>query len=113
MPAVDAGFVRESTAVNITAMAEIVGCYLPWLWLKKGGSVWLLLPAAVSLAAFAWLLTLHEAASGRVYAAYGGMYISVAILWLWTVDGIRPSAWDVAGVVVTLAGMSIIAFQPK
>ena len=88
----------------VTAMAEIVGCYLPWLWLKKGGSVWLLLPAAVSLAAFAWLLTLHEAASGRVYAAYGGMYISVAILWLWTVDGIRPSAWDVAGVVVTLAG---------
>lgn len=67
----------------------------------------------MSLAAFAWLLTLHEAASGRVYAAYGGMYISVAILWLWTVDGIRPSAWDVAGVVVTLAGMSIIAFQPK
>ena len=50
----------------VTAMAEIVGCYLPWLWLKKGGSVWLLLPAAVSLAAFAWLLTLHEAASGRV-----------------------------------------------
>ena len=97
----------------LTAVAEIVGCYLPWLWLKKGGSVWLLLPAAVSLAAFAWLLTLHEAASGRVYAAYGGMYISVAILWLWTVDGIRPSAWDVAGVVVTLAGMSIIAFQPK
>ncbi len=96
-----------------TALAEIIGCYLPWLWLKKGGSVWLLLPAAVSLAAFAWLLTLHEAASGRVYAAYGGMYISVAILWLWTVDGIRPSAWDVAGVVVTLAGMSIIAFQPK
>ena len=64
----------------VTAIAEIVGCYLPWLWLKKGGSVWLLLPAAVSLAAFAWLLTLHEAASGRVYAAYGGMYISVAIL---------------------------------
>ena len=64
----------------VTAMAEIVGCYLPWLWLKKGGSVWLQLPAAVSLAAFAWLLTLHEAASGRVYAAYGGMYISVAIL---------------------------------
>ena len=96
-----------------TALAEIVGCYLPWLWLKGGKPVWLLLPAAVSLAAFAWLLTLHEAASGRVYAAYGGMYISVAILWLWTVDGIRPSAWDVAGVVVTLAGMSIIAFQPK
>lgn len=72
----------------VTAMAEIVGCYLPWLWLKKGGSVWLLLPAAVSLAAFAWLLTLHEAASGRVYAAYGGMYISVAILWLWMLTAV-------------------------
>lgn len=107
------GLFKLAGLFALTAVAEIVGCYLPWLWLKKGGSVWLLLPAAVSLAAFAWLLTLHEAASGRVYAAYGGMYISVAILWLWTVDGIRPSAWDVAGVVVTLAGMSIIAFQPK
>ena len=97
----------------VTAIAEIVGCYLPWLWLRQGGSAWLLLPAAASLAAFAWLLTLHDAASGRVYAAYGGMYISVAIMWLWTVDGIRPSAWDIAGVAVTLAGMSIIAFQPR
>ena len=96
-----------------TAIAEIVGCYLPWLWLRQGGSAWLLLPAAISLAIFAWLLTLHDAASGRVYAAYGGMYIGVAILWLWAVDGIRPSAWDIAGVAVTLAGMSIIAFQPR
>lgn len=97
----------------VTAIAEIVGCYLPWLWLRQGGSAWLLLPAAASLAAFAWLLTLHDAASGRVYAAYGGMYIGVAIIWLWAVDGIRPSAWDMAGVAVALAGMSIIAFQPR
>ena len=96
-----------------TAIAEIVGCYLPWLWLKHQGSAWLLLPAAVSLALFAWLLTLHEAASGRVYAAYGGVYIGVAIFWLWAVDGIRPSTWDIAGVAVALAGMSIIAFQPR
>jgi small multidrug resistance family-3 protein len=97
----------------VTAIAEIVGCYLPWLWLRQDGSAWLMLPAAASLAVFAWLLTLHDAASGRVYAAYGGMYISVAIMWLWMVDGIRPSAWDMAGVAVTLAGMSIIAFQPR
>ena len=97
----------------VTAVLEILGCYLPWLWLRQGGSVWLLLPAAVSLAIFAWLLTLHEAASGRVYAAYGGVYIAVAILWLWAVDGIRPSAWDVAGVAVALTGMGIIAFQPR
>ncbi|WP_396957909.1 YnfA family protein [Nitrosomonas sp.] len=103
---------KTITLYLVTAFAEIVGCYLPWLWLKQNGSLWLLLPAAVSLAAFAWLLTLHEAASGRVYAAYGGMYIGVAILWLWAVDGIRPSSWDVAGVIIALAGMGIIAFQP-
>ena len=60
----------------LTALAEIVGCWLPWLWLRKGGSVWLLLPAALSLALFAWLLTLHPTASGRTYAAYGGVSMS-------------------------------------
>ena len=49
-----------------TALAEIVGCYLPYLWLKQGRSAWLLVPAAASLALFAWLLTLHETAAGRV-----------------------------------------------
>ncbi|MAF03598.1 MULTISPECIES: YnfA family protein [unclassified Herbaspirillum] len=96
-----------------TALAEIVGCYLPYLWLKQDRSAWLLLPAAASLALFAWLLTLHEAASGRVYAAYGGVYIAVAMLWLWAVDGVRPSAWDCAGMAVALAGMALIAFQPR
>lgn len=95
-----------------TALAEIVGCYLPWLWLKQGRSAWLLLPAAASLALFAWLLSLHETASGRVYAAYGGIYIGVAILWLWAVDQIRPTAWDLAGAGVALLGMAIIMFQP-
>jgi small multidrug resistance family-3 protein len=97
----------------VTAVAEIVGCYLPWLWLRQGGSAWLLLPAALSLALFAWLLTLHPAAAGRVYAAYGGVYVAVALVWLWLVDGIRPTAWDWAGVGVTLAGMAIIAFAPR
>lgn len=91
-----------------TAIAEIVGCYLPYLWLKKGASAWLLLPAAVSLALFVWLLSLHPTAAGRVYAAYGGVYVGVAILWLWMVDGVRPSAWDVTGVCVSLAGMVIV-----
>lgn len=97
----------------LTAVAEIVGCYLPYLWLKQGKSVWLLVPAAASLALFAWLLTLHDTASGRVYAAYGGVYIGVALAWLWVVDGIRPTAWDVAGVSVALAGMGLIMFQPR
>ena len=97
----------------VTALAEIVGCYLPALWLKQHGSPWLLVPAAASLSLFAWLLTLHDAASGRVYAAYGGVYIGVALLWLWGVDGIRPSVWDVAGVLVALVGMGIIVCQPR
>ena len=97
----------------VTALAEIIGCYLPYLWLKQSGSIWLLVPAAVSLAVFAWLLTLHPAAAGRVYAAYGGVYVAVALGWLWAVDGIRPSVWDVVGVGVTLAGMAIIAFAPR
>ncbi|MEO5655194.1 MAG: YnfA family protein [Nitrosospira sp.] len=97
----------------ITAVTEIIGCYLPYLWLNQGQSAWLLIPAAASLALFAWLLTLHPTAAGRTYAAYGGVYIFVAILWLWAVDGIRPTAWDVAGSLVALAGMGIIMFGPK
>ena len=92
----------------LTALAEIVGCYLPYLWIKDKAPVWVLLPAALSLCAFVWLLTLHPTASGRVYAAYGGMYITVAIAWLWAVDGIRPTSWDVAGVALCLAGMAVI-----
>lgn len=97
----------------VTALAEIVGCYLPYLWLKKGGSAWLLLPAAASLAAFAWLLTLHPTAAGRVYAAYGGVYVFMALLWLWGVDGVRPDRWDVIGGVVAVVGMGIIMFGPR
>jgi small multidrug resistance family-3 protein len=92
----------------ITAVAEIVGCYLPYLWLKKNGPAWLLLPAALSLALFAWLLTLHPHAAGRVYAAYGGIYVSVALAWLWIVDGVRPTVADYAGVAMTLVGMGVI-----
>ncbi len=97
----------------ITAIAEILGCYLPYLWLKEDKSVWLLLPAALFLGLFAWLLSLHPTAAGRVYAAYGGVYIFVAILWLWAVDGIKPSMWDVVGVSVSLLGMAIIMFAPR
>lgn len=94
----------------ITAVAEIIGCYLPYLWLRKSGSPWLLFPAGVSLALFAWLLALHPAASGRVYAAYGGVYVAVALLWLWWVDGVALTRWDVAGVAVVLVGMGIIVW---
>ncbi|MES5815528.1 YnfA family protein [Pseudoxanthomonas sp. Soil82] len=97
----------------ITALAEIAGCWLVWSWLRNGGSAWLLVPAAASLALFAWLLTLHPTATGRVYAAYGGVYISLAIFWLWGVDGVRPTRWDLLGVALCLAGMAVIMFAPR
>jgi len=84
---------------TLTAVAEILGCYLPYLWLRHGR--------------FVWLLTLHPQAAGRVYAAYGGVYVSVALLWLWAVDSVRPSFTDWLGVGVALLGMAIIMFGPR
>ena len=92
----------------ITALCEIIGCFLPWLWLKRNGSIWLLLPAGVSLAFFVWLLTLHPAASGRVYAAYGGVYVCTALLWLRFIDGVKLSLYDRSGALIALCGMLII-----
>lgn len=97
----------------LTALTEIIGCYLPYLWLREGKSVWLLVPASISLALFAWLLSLHPTAAGRVYAAYGGIYIVTAIFWLWAIDGIRPSVWDIVGSCVAVLGMAIIMFSPR
>ena len=94
----------------VTALAEIAGCYLPYLWLRKNESVWLLVPAAASLALFAWLLTLHPVAAGRVYAAYGGVYVVVALGWLWRVDGVALTRWDALGASITLVGMAIIVW---
>ena len=107
--------VRMKTLVLflVPALAELVGCYLPNLWLRKGGSAWLRVPAAASLALFAWLLTLHPTASGRVYAAYGGVYITMAIFWLWAVDAVKPTRWDLLGAGLCLAGMAVIMFSPR
>jgi small multidrug resistance family-3 protein len=86
---------------------------LPYLWLRKQGSPWLLAPAALSLGLFAWLLTLHPTGAARTYAAYGGVYIVVAIVWLWLVERLRPTVWDLVGCVVALVGMAIIVLGPR
>jgi drug/metabolite transporter superfamily protein YnfA len=104
---------RLSALFAVTAVGEIVGCYLTWLVLKQNKTPWLLLPAALSLALFAWLLTLHPTAAGRTYAAYGGMYIAVALLWLRFVDGVALTRWDLAGAMIALVGMGVIALQPN
>lgn len=106
------GLLWASTLFAATAVAEIVGCYLPWLVLRQHKPAWLLLPAALALGLFVWLLTLHPSAAGRVYAAYGGMYIAVALVWLTWVDGVTLTRWDIVGAGVALVGMVIILMQP-
>ena len=96
----------------VTAVAEILGCYLPYLWLREGKSVVLLVPAAMSLAVFSWLLTFHPTAAGRTYAAYGGVHVCVAIAWLWVIEKQAPTSRELLGVVVCLIGMMLIATAP-
>lgn len=108
-----AAILRTVGLFAATALCEIGGCYLVFLTLRRGHPAWLLLPAAVCLGLFAYLLTLHPFAAGRTYAAYGGVYVVTALLWLRLVEGIVPHRWDFVGAVVTLTGMGIIAFAHR
>ena len=97
----------------LTAIAEILGCYFPYLILNQNKSYWLWIPTALSLAVFVWLLTLHPAASGRIYAAYGGIYIFTALMWLRFVDQVSFTRWDLFGGAVVLIGAALIILQPQ
>ena len=97
----------------LTAIAEILGCYFPYLILNQGRSYWLWIPTVLSLALFVWLLTLHPAASGRIYAAYGGIYIFTALMWLRYVDQVMLSRWDMIGGGIVLLGAAVIILQPQ
>lgn len=97
----------------ITAIAEILGCYFPYLILNQQKSHWLWIPTAFSLVVFVWLLTLHPAASGRIYAAYGGIYIFTALMWLRFVDQVTLSRWDLIGGLVVMLGAAIVILQPQ
>jgi small multidrug resistance family-3 protein len=96
------------------AVAEIAGCFAFWAWLRMGKSVWWLVPGMAALALFAWLLTLVDAEhAGRAYAAYGGVYIVAAILWLWLAENARPDRWDLIGASICVAGAGVILFGPR
>jgi len=99
---------KTSLLFVLTALAEIVGCFLVYRWLRQDGSPWLIAPAMLSLAVFAWLLTLHPGAAGRTYAAYGAVYVATAVFWLWSIEGQKPTMTDLIGVGLALAGMAII-----
>lgn len=97
----------------VTAVMEILGCYFPYLILNQVKSQWLWLPTILALAAFVWLLTLHPAASGRIYAAYGGIYICTALIWLKYVDQVNLTRWDMFGGMIVVLGALIIILQPQ
>ena len=96
------------------ALAEIAGCFSFWLWLRLDRSIAWLVPGMLSLALFAYLLTLVDSpAAGRSYAAYGGVYIVSAIAWLWLVEGARPDRWDLIGAAICLGGAAVILWGPR
>jgi small multidrug resistance family-3 protein len=96
------------------ALAEIAGCFAFWAWLRQGKSVLWLAPGVLSLALFAYLLTLAPSDhAGRAYAAYGGIYIAASLLWLWLAEGQRPDVWDLAGATIAIGAAAIILLAPR
>ena len=96
------------------AVAEIAGCFAFWAWLRLDRSVWWVLPGMAALALFAYLLTLVQVEhAGRAYAAYGGVYITASIIWLWMIEGAKPDRWDVIGAAICVVGAGTILFGPR
>lgn len=96
------------------AIAEIGGCFAFWGWLRLGRSVVWLVPGVLALILFAYLLTRVDAAfAGRAYAAYGGVYITASLLWLWAIEHKVPDRWDLLGASICLVGAAVILFGPR
>lgn len=96
-------------AYAAAAIAEIAGCFAFWAWLRLGKSPLWLIPGAASLIIFALVLTRVDVDfAGRAYAAYGGIYIAASLLWLWFVEGVPPSRWDLIGAALCFAGAAVI-----
>jgi small multidrug resistance family-3 protein len=97
----------------LAGLFEIGGGYLVWLWLREGKSIWYAVGGAIVLALYAVIPTFQPAHFGRVYAAYGGVFVIMSILWGWKVDKIMPDRFDLIGAAVCLAGVSIIMYWPR
>ena len=98
----------------VAAAAEIGGCYAFWAWLRLGKSVYWIIPGTISLVIFSILLTRVDGIfAGRVYAAYGGVYIVASLLWLWLVEGQRPDKFDAIGSIIYIVGALDILFGQR
>jgi small multidrug resistance family-3 protein len=106
--------IHTVAAYVAAAIAEITGCFAFWAWLRLDKPIWWLAPGIASLMLFAYLLTLVDStAAGRAYAAYGGIYIASSLVWLWSVEGVRPDRWDILGAGFCLVGAAFIIAGPR
>jgi small multidrug resistance family-3 protein len=106
--------VLRSVALFLTAgLLEIGGGYLVWLWLREKQSPWLGLLGGLCLFAYGIVPVFQPAHFGRVYAAYGGVFVVMSLLWGWWLDGRRPDGWDVAGALLCLLGVAVIMYAPR
>ncbi len=95
-------------------IAEIGGGYLIWRWLRDGAPVLVGVAGGIILVGYGIIPTLQRSSDfGRIYAAYGGVFVVASLLWGWGVDGFRPDRYDIAGAAVVLAGVAIIYFGPR
>lgn len=97
----------------LAGLCEIGGGYLVWLWLREGKSIWVAVAGAIVLVLYGVIPTFQTAHFGRVYAAYGGIFIVLAILWGWRIDKILPDRFDLIGGTICLMGVFIIMYWPR
>lgn len=104
---------RSLVFFALAGLLEIGGGYLVWLWLREQKPLYLGLLGAVSLALYGVVATFQPATFGRVYAAYGGVFIVMAVSWGWLVDGVRPDRYDLLGALIALLGVLVIMYAPR
>lgn len=97
----------------LAGLCEIGGGYLIWLWVREGKSIWFALGGSIFLAAYGFVATLQPANFGRVYAAYGGIFIILSILWGWQIDNVLPDRLDWLGAAIALVGVMVIMYTPR
>src|SRR5690554_4223589 len=97
----------------VAALFEIGGGYLVWLWLKGDKPWWFGLLGSIILALYGVVITYQVTSFGRAYATYGGIFIVLALLWAWKVDGFRPDKYDIIGATIALIGACIIIYMPR
>lgn len=97
----------------LAGLCEIAGGYLVWLWLREGKSIWFAAVGAVVLVLYGVIPTLQPANFGRVYAAYGGVFVVLSILWGWKIDKIAPDRFDLIGGLIALIGVFVIMYWPR